>query len=774
MTLSVTDEQYEKAERLLSWNAIKDVFNGKVFPNWLDKGSRFWYQKDIRKENKRGKQFVLMNPQSNTKESAFDHAKLADSLSSVISREVDADNLPFNSFTFFNDEKAIQFEVDESTWICDLTNYQCKQIRTKKLPVHELPSPDGRWAAFIKGYNLFVRSLETGQIIQLTHDGKRYYDYGTQPESETSVLLKRLSNQKVPPAALWSPDSKQILTHRLDQRNVRKMTLIQSVPSEDAKPPVIHSYRYPLVGDKHLPLAQFVICDIEQQSLIQLDTEPVITGLLSPLSPSCQTAFWTNDSDFVYFIKMARDYRSVQFVVANVKTGEVQTLLKEKSKTFLFTDLYNIKSGNGGINVHLLCHDNSFIWHSERDGWSHLYLYDSRTGRLKNRITSGPWTVRRLIGVDEKEGWVYFTASGREPERDPYFQHLYRVRLDGSDLVLLTPENAEHNVSVSPDYCFFVDTFSRVDMPPKSVLRSTDGKLICTLEQADIELLLSNGYQIPKRFTVKAADGITDLYGILIPPAKINKGCKYPILDYIYGGPQITHTPKEFTWGGEYALGLPVDQVGGAQSFAQLGFAVILMDGRGTPYRSKEFHDFSDGRLEWSAGLEDHVVAIKQLAEQYPFLDSKKVGIYGESGGGYAAARAILTYPNVYKVAVSGCGNHDQRLYLAAWGERFQGLFNSELYREQDNTKLAKNLNGKLLLVTGDLDDNVHPALSMRMVNALIKENKDFDLLILPNRMHGISEDVYFIRRRWDYFIRNLMEVEPPKEYAIKDPMFPG
>lgn len=226
--------------------------------------------------------------------------------------------------------------------------------------------------------------------------------------------------------------------------------------------------------------------------------------------------------------------------------------------------------------------------------------------------------------------------------------------------------------------------------------------------------------------------------------------------------------------GREYSVEQPIDLVGGAQSFAQLGFAVILMDGRGTPYRSKGFHDFSDGKLEWSAGIEDHVVAIKQLAEQYPFLDSEKVGIYGESGGGYAAARAILTYPDVYKVAVSGCGNHDQRLYLAAWGKRFQGLFNSELYREQDNTRLVKNLNGKLLLVTGDLDDNVHPALTMRMVNALIKENKDFDLLILPNRQHGISVDVYFIRRRWDYFIRNLMGVEPPKEYAIKDPMFPG
>lgn len=270
-----------------------------------------------------------------------------------------------------------------------------------------------------------------------------------------------------------------------------------------------------------------------------------------------------------------------------------------------------------------------------------------------------------------------------------------------------------------------------------------------------------------------AADRVTDLYGILIRPANFTKNKKYPVLDSFYGAPQITNTPKKFTWGGEFLVG-PIDFTNGAQAFAQLGFAVILMDGRGTPYRSKSFHDYSNGNLERAAGLEDHVAALKQLTQQYPFLDKNRVGIYGESGGGYGAARAILSYPETYKVAVAGCGNHDQRYYLAFWGERFQGLYDPELYKEQDNTLLVSRLKGKLLLATGDMDDNVHPSLTIRMVHALTKANKDFDLMVLPNRHHGIGGDVYYIRRRWDYFVQHLLKVEPPKEYSIKDPMFPG
>jgi dipeptidyl aminopeptidase/acylaminoacyl peptidase len=424
------------------------------------------------------------------------------------------------------------------------------------------------------------------------------------------------------------------------------------------------------------------------------------------------------------------------------------------------------------MNIRWLCKSNSLLWHSERDGWSHLYLFDGQTGKLKKQITSGSWVVRRLLAIDEEKGWIYFTGSGREAGRDPYLQHLYRVRLDGTELTLLTPEEGEHEISLSPNHQFFIDTFSCIDKPPKTVLRRNDGSLILELEQADIAPLLDKGYQIPKRFTVKAADGITDLYGILVPPAQLNRENKYPILDYFYGGPQLAHTPKQFTWGGEYNA--PVDFTGCAQAFAQLGFAVMIMDGRGTPFRSKAFHDYSDGRLEKAAGLEDHVAAIAQLAQQFPFLDPNRVGIYGESGGGYGAARAILTYPDVYKVAIAGCGNHDQRYYLASWGERFQGLFDPELYQKQDNTTLVANLKGKLLLVTGDMDDNVHPALTMRMVHALMKANKDFDLMIIPNRHHGIGADAYFIRRRWDYFVEHLLGAKPPKEYLIQDPKFPG
>ena len=768
---TITHKHYECAEQLLAWNTVKDVLNGKLRPHWLGEEGRFWYRRDVRKGNENGRQFVVVDPVRNTKEPAFDHVKLSDGLSQATGHVYQPEHLPFDSFSYVNEGRAIQFKVEETNWICDLDQYECRQGKpSKEVPPHESCSPDGSWAVFVKENNLYLRCVKTGEIKPLTVDGEPYYDYGTQPEVRTSAIFERLYHQNLPPVVLWSPDSKKLLTHRLDQRKVRTMHLLQSHPLDETKAPEVHAYRYPLVGDKHLPQVKFVVFDIEQGCMIPIETEPVITGLMSPLTPELQTAFWTDDSSSFYFMRMSRDYRSVQFVAVDSNTGKACTLLEEKSETFLFTDLYNL--GFGKINIRWLSKRNDFIWHSERDGWSHLYLYDGCTGALKNRITSGSLVVRGLISVDEEKGWVYFTAGGQEPGRDPYYQHLYRVRLDGTELMLLTPEDAEHDVFISPDHQYFVDTFSRVDLPPMSVLRRTDGSLVRHLEEADIEHLLKKGYQIPERFTVKATDGITDLYGILIRPAMVEADTKYPILDYVYGGPQRSHTPKRFTWGGEMHVE-PIDLTGGAQTFAQLGFAVILMDGRGTPYREKAFHDYSNGRLERAAGLEDHEAAIKQLTERYSFLDGDRVGTYGESGGGYGAARAILTYPDTYKVAVAGCGNHDQRFYLASWGERFQGKFDSELYQEQDNTRLVDRLKGKLLLATGDMDDNVHPASTIRMVHALIKANKDFDFLLIPNRHHGIAADVYFIRRRWDYFVKHLLETEPPNEYNIQDPIFP-
>ncbi|HUY99679.1 MAG TPA: prolyl oligopeptidase family serine peptidase, partial [Thermomicrobiaceae bacterium] len=381
-----------------------------------------------------------------------------------------------------------------------------------------------------------------------------------------------------------------------------------------------------------------------------------------------------------------------------------------------------------------------------------------------------PWTVRDVVHLDEAGGWLYFTAGGREPARDPYFRHLYRCRLDGTDLSLLTPEDAEHSVTVSPSGRFFLDTHSRVDLPPVTVVRAADGAHVLTLEEADVAGLLARGWRFPERVRVTARDGVTPLYGMLIRPSGYDPARRYPLLDAIYPGPQTIRTPKGFP---DAASGFWQDQ-----ALAELGFVVVTLDGRGTPYRWKAFHDAAYGeRFGEAGGLGDHVAGLRQLGERDGSLDLERVGIYGHSGGGYASTRALLSFPDFYRVAVSSAGNHDQRGYNASWGERWIGPYEAEVYALQDNIARAGQLQGKLLLVHGELDDNVHPSLTLRLVDALIAADKDFDLLIIPHTNHGLFDTrrglaaqerylsqghPYFVRKRWDYFVRHLLGAEPP------------
>ncbi|MGG1664329.1 DPP IV N-terminal domain-containing protein [Brevibacillus sp. NRS-1366] len=771
MSINAIREKYERAEKLLPTNTGKYVLNGVIKPHWLGTGDKFWYMRELQEGSHRGKQFMVVNAQENSCIPAFDHSRLATALSEKLGLSCDENNLPFEQFEYVDDDKAIQFHVHGSRYVFDLTEYSCIRVEElKQTPMDELPSPDGRWSAFVQNHNLFVRSLESGSIVQLTHDGIPNYDYASYPGNRLTVVYEHINGLKLPPAAAWSPDSKKLVTYRVDQRLVREVHLVQAVPQEgDDLAPVLHSYRYPLTGDEHVPQAELVICDIELGTVMPLQASPITLHSKSLFTPGSKLAGWSKKGDKIYFVRLESNHKSAQFCLADVNTGETSPLLEEHSDSFLHFDMhtaFDVISGQAynNPNIRLLSDGNSFIWHSERDDWSHLYLYDAKTGKLKNRITSGSWVVRRLLEVDEQKGWVYFTAGGRESGRDPYYQHLYRIQLDGTELTLLTPEDAEHIVNFSPNLQYFVDTFSRVDFSPVSVLRAANGALIRELEQADIEQLLALGYQIPERITVKALDGVTDLYGVMVRPAQFDPSRIYPVIDYIYGGPQRTNTPKSFAW---QPLENGRDPLGGAQSFAQLGFVTIIMDGMGTPHRNKSFHDACYGNLQEAAGLPDHVVGTKQLAERFPFIDLDRVGIWGLSGGGYASTRAILSYPNFYKVAVSACGNHDNRLYNALWAERYQGSSDLALYDEQDNSRLVHNLKGHLLLVHGDADDNVHPALTMRMVDALIKADKDFDMLILPNRHHVFILEPYFLRRKWDYFVRHLMGVEPPRGYTI-------
>ncbi len=767
---SVTFEQYAKAERMLASNTAPDVLNGRIVPQWHpDAPDQFWYCREYHTDNGGcGKQFLLVDLKQNSCQPAFDHERLSAALSGASGQAYDPAHLPLAKLVLSKDRRILRFEADGWQWSCDLTEYRCTKSEPVDVqPGDELLSPNGEWSLFAAEHNLFVRSLITGDVVQLTDDGQPYYDYASHPESRTSAITEKRLGIRLPPAAIWSPDSTKILTYRLDQRLVREMHLVQSVPPGDDMRPVLHTYRYSLVGDEHIALAELVVCDLAERTVTPLQMQPLPVHFISPLLPGTQLADWATSSTQIYIVRLARDHREVEVLIADAATGATRTLFTERAGTYLNVDLQNIGDITPGDampeqNFRLIHDGASFLWLSERDGWAHLYLYDVASGALQRQITSGPWVVRHLKAVDEQNGWVYFTAGGREEGRDPYYQHLYRIRLDGSELTLLTPEDAEHLVTLSPGLDYFVDTYSRVDLPPVTVLRAADGQLIRELEQADIEHLLAEGYQLPERFCVKAADGVTDLYGVLIRPAQLEPSRTYPVLDYIYGGVQRFHTPKRFTWTGQKA-----DPMGGAQAFAQLGFAVVIMDGRGTPGRGKAFHDFSYGRVEEAGCLADHVCATRQLAQRYPFIDLDRVGIYGESGGGYASTRAMLTYPDFYKAAVSGCGNHDQRLYISGWGERYHGPYDAELYRNQDNASLAAHLQGKLLLVTGELDDNVHPANTIRMVDSFIKANKDVDLLIMPNRAHSFSMDPYFIRRRWDYFVTHLLGAVPPKEFPL-------
>lgn len=767
MNKEMPREQYERAEKLLYKHWKDYVFNGRVVPNWIGGTNRFWYRRDLRLGLERGTEFIFMNPVSGTCKPAFDHERLASSLSAVLDKPVTAYNLPIRELEFLDHEKVIRIEAEGQRWECDLSTYRCMKIQPLPKPAaYELLSPDGNWAAYTEEYNLYVRHTGTGEIRQLTYDGEPYYDYASEPEAAGKISR---GDHQPPPAALWSPDSKKLLTLRLDQRSLRELHHVQNVPGDQGnRSPVLHTQRYAMPGDDQAAQAELFICDIERQESMKVDPPRLSVDINSIFSPVAPLAAWSTDGKQTYYVDMERSHRYARLMVADAETGLTRTAVEERSDTFLFFDLYHF----GNVDAYFLpkpnfqlLQDNTVIWHSERDGWAHLYIFDSFTGQLVRQLTSGQWNVRSLVAVDEQEGWIYFTAGGREIRRDPYYQHLYRIRLDGTSLTLLTPEDSDHKIVFSPDLRYFVDTYSRVDQPPVSVLCEADGGIVKELEQADIDLLLKQGYQIPERFTVKARDGVTDLYGILIRPASREPGRTYPLIDYFYGGPQILNTPKSFIW--DSAIG---DFSGGAQSFAQLGFVTIIMDGMGTPYRSKAFHDVSDGKLEEAAGLLDHALAIGQLAERYPFIDPVRVGIWGVSGGGYGSARAMLKYPDVYKVAVSAAGNHDQRTYIASWGERFQGAVDPdhpERYAHQDNAQLAGNLKGKLLLVHGDMDDNVHPAHTMGLVDALISANKDFDLLMMPNLGHNVSPHPYFIRRKWDYFVRHLQGVEPPKEYRI-------
>jgi dipeptidyl aminopeptidase/acylaminoacyl peptidase len=752
-----TAADYARAEKFMGYNTTPLVTHSGVRPNWLP-DERLWY----RVATEAGSEFVLADPARGTRGPAFDHAKLAAALSTAANAKYDAGHLPFMSFEFSAGGKEITFNAAGKAWKCDLDAYTCASTgaaapgeagpRFRGGPGggrNESVSPDKKRAVFIRDYNLWMRDIATGKETQLTTDGVKDYGYATDNAGWTS------SDR---PVVAWSPDSKKVATFQQDQRGVGEMYLVNTQVGH----PRLLAWKYPLPGDEKVTMIERVVIELDGPRVVRFKMPPdqhrsSLCDDVKCRGSEWADVYWSPDARHVAFVSTSRDHKREQLRVADAATGEVRDVLEETVSTFF-------ESGNGAVNWRYLPASNEIIWFSERDNWGQLYLYDLETGKLKNQITTGEGNVTQLLRVDEKNRVLYFLAVGREKGRDPYFQHLYRIGFDGKGLALLTPEDANHDVTLSPSGRYFVDSFSTPNVPPVAVLRDDTGKLIATLEKADISKLLAAGWQPPQPIVVKARDGVTDLYGLLYKPTNLDPTKKYPIINHIYPGPQTGSV------GGRSFSAARGD----AQALAELGFVVVEIDGMGTPWRSKKFHEAYYGDMGDNT-LPDQVAGMKQLAQRYPWIDIDRAGIYGHSGGGYATADAMFRYPDFFKVGISEAGNHDNREYEDDWGEKWQGLLTKKAdgttnYDSQANQNFAKNLKGHLLLAHGTMDNNVPPYNTLLVVNELIKANKDFDLLLLPNRNHGFGNEPYMIRRRWDYFVRYLLGAEPPQGYELRAP----
>ncbi|WP_316806014.1 S9 family peptidase [Pedobacter agri] len=604
----------------------------------------------------------------------------------------------------------------------------------------EVLSPDGKKAILIKDYNLYVKDVASGKLTQLTTDGIKDYGYATDnagwKHSDAPILR-------------WSPDSKKITTFQQDQRNSKDMYLVTT----NVGAPKLEAWKYPLPGDKSIATIRRVIIDVENPKVISINVAPdQHRGTLSDDISSSGTfddIDWKADGSEVAFVSTSRDHKNEKFRIANAQTGSVREVFEETVKT-------QFESGQGTINWRYLPASKEIIWYSERDNWGHLYLYDATTGKVKNQITKGNWVVTRLLKVDEKTRTIYFMANGQD-KLNPYFGHFYKIGFDGKKLTDLTPEPGNHMVSFSPSEKYFIDNYSQPNVPAVVALRDVNGKLITELAKTDVSRLSATGWKAPTPVSVKASDGKTDIYGLIFTPNKMEAGKKYPVIDYIYPGPQ----------GGSMGSWFFSASRGDHQALAELGFIVVVIEGSSNPGRSKSFHDMNYGNMAENT-LPDQITAIKQLSEKYP-IDTAKVGIWGHSGGGFATAAAMFRYPDFFKVGISESGNHDNRNYEDDWGERYNGLAENVDYEAQANQTYAKNLKGKLMLVHGMMDDNVPPYNTLLVVEALQKANKSFDLVIFPNSAHGYGAySPYMMRRRWDYFVQHLLGAEPPKDYKMQ------
>ncbi|MBO9595512.1 MAG: DPP IV N-terminal domain-containing protein [Niabella sp.] len=616
-----------------------------------------------------------------------------------------------------------------------------KLAARRKAAVPGVVSPDGKKEVYIKDWNLWVKDLASGKEQPLTIDGIKDFGYATDNAGWTH------SDR---PIVLWSPDSRKIATFQQDQRHVKDMYLVRTKVGA----PELEQWKYPLPGDSAIIKIHRLVIDVETAAITRFKMQPDDRRGTLCDDIACDGDFgdneWSADGKQLAFVSVSRDHKIAQFRIADIATGAIRTVFEEQVPT-------QYESGQGMANWKFLSGTNEAIWYSERSGWGHLYLYDLATGAVKQQITKGDFVVTRMLEVDAKKRQILFEAKGKEPGENPYFSHFYKTDFNGKTVVALTPEPGNHTITLSPDKNYFIDKYSTPVVPPVTRLKDLSGKTLRELGAVDLAALKQAGWLAPEVFTVKSANQQFDLYGLLYKPGNLDPSKKYPVVVYIYPGPQ----------GGSVGNWSFNAAAGDFQALAELGFIVVRLEGSCNPNRSKAFHDACYGHMGENT-LPDQIAGLRQLAARNSFMDLDRVGIWGHSGGGFATASAMFKYPEIFKVGIAESGNHDNRNYEDDWGERYIGLLQGDNYEQQANQLYAKNLQGKLMLVTGGMDDNVPPYNTYLVADALIKANKSFDLVVIPNARHGYGTDSYYMmRRRWDYFVEHLLGATPPKDYKI-------
>ena len=744
----VTAEDYARAESRLGHKTAPLVDNVLSGITWLEDGS-VWFKR----HDAQGDHFERFDPATGKTSPLFDAGQLADALSKAGGKPVKADKLPITGYETAA-EGGFVVKAGGTRYACSAAERRNRCTALKSAGSEPgVASPDGKREAFIRDWNLWLRDAAGGNETQITFDGKPDYGYATDnagwKHTDNAILV-------------WSPNSDKIATFQQDQRKTSTMTLVATNPGA----PKAEQWKYPFVGDEHVTMIERVIIDLTgaKANTIRLQMPPDQHRSTCSDDLECSEGWedvqWAADGKTLAFVSTDRGHKSATLRVADAATGTVRDVHKETVRT-----QYQSAPALDSVNWRYLPESNEFLWFSQQSDWGHLYLHDLATGKRKRPVTEGDWNVTKIAHLDPQSRTLWFSGVGREAGRDPYYAHFYKVGLDGGEVQLLTPEDAHHMVTPSQDGRHFVDVYSTVDTAPVALLRDADGQQVAELARADLSRLKASGWVAPEPFTVKARDGKTTLHGQMFKPSTFDAANKYPIVTYIYPGPQV---------GSIRSRGFAPAHLD-HQALAELGFVVIAVDGTCTPLRSKSFQDACYGDMADNT-LPDQVAALKQLAAEHPWIDATRAGMWGHSGGGNATASAMFKYPDVYKVGIAESGNHDNLLYEDDWAERYHGLLEkkkdgSSNYTGQDNASIAKNLKGRLFLIHGMMDDNVPPQSTLLVVDALMKANKDFDLLMLPHAKHGFGKDGYYVmRRRWDYFVQHLLGATPPAGYEIKAP----